>query len=483
MDNLLENVEPRLLWKHFQALSAIPRGSKNEQQAAAHVLAEGRRMGLESVQDACGNVLIRKPATPGRENSPTIVLQGHLDMVCEKNEETVHDFLKDPIRLVRDGDTLRADGTTLGADNGIGVAAALAVLESDDFAHGPLECLFTIDEETGLTGAANLAPGFLKGTYLLNLDSEEEGVLCIGCAGGMDTVATRRVTRSKPSCGKTAFRLKVAGLQGGHSGMDIHKGRGNALRFLGRILWTAVGRYGLELASFHGGSKRNAIPREAFAVFFMDPAQESAFRSELSCLQEDLRSELGAFDPGLALLLEPATSSDMVMTAGDARTVVNFLFSMTHGVLAMSPDIPGLVQTSTNLAIIETREDEVEVCMSHRSSVECSKKATGQMVAALCELAGFGAKAGDGYPGWKPEPDSSLVRLVNSVHEEEFGKPMKLEAIHAGLECGLIGEKFPGMEMVSFGPNMSGVHSPDEKVSISSVNTFYRFLVAILKKA
>ena len=481
MDALLESLEPKTLWSYFLELSKIPRGSKNEQAAAAWVLDQARTMGLEAQQDAIGNVIIRKPATPGREHAPITAMQAHVDMVCEKNEATNHDFTKDPIQVWRDGDLLRARGTTLGADNGIGVASALAVLASKDIAHGPLEVLITIDEETGLTGAGNLQPGLLKGKYLLNLDSEEEGDLTIGCAGGMDTVATRKMKQVPVAKGARPYRIKVLGLKGGHSGVEIHQGRGNALRILGQLLFRLVPEFNLQVASFTGGNKRNAIPREASATVFVDPAKEAALKAALVQFQKEIRDELGAFDPGLVLQVDPAKEvPEKAFAPEDAQAVADYLFGMAHGVVAMSPDIPDLVQTSTNLAMIATRGTEVEVCLSHRSSVDSSRFAVADRIQALSRLAGFATTRGDGYPGWKPEPKAALVTLVNGVHEKVFGRPMAIKAIHAGLECGLIGEKYPDMQMVSIGPNMWDVHTPDENVSIPSVENFWKLLVAIL---
>jgi dipeptidase D len=480
----LNELEPKLLWNHFLALAAIPRGSKNEQAVAAHVVAEGKRLGLPVKQDAVGNVLITKPGTKGKESAPTMILQGHLDMVCEKNSDVAHDFTKDPIRLVRDGDFVRASGTTLGADNGIGCAAALAVLESKDVAHGPLECLFTIDEETGMTGAFHLSADFLKGKRMLNLDTEEEGAVYIGCAGGMDSVARTRAALVAPGAGKAGFRLKVTGLRGGHSGVDIHEGRANALKFLGRALRRTVSRFGLEVASVDGGSKRNAIPREAFALVAMAPAQADAIGKELAALTAELRAEYGKIEPGITIAIEAAGAAPAkVFAAADTARIVNFLHASIHGMLAMSPDIPGLVQTSTNLAIIETAGDVVTVSMSHRSSVDSAKKDVGQMIAAHCELAGFTVEQGDGYPGWAPNVSSPLLKLSKEVHAKLFGKEPEIKAIHAGLECGIIGEKYPGLDVISFGPTIQNAHSPTEQVSIPSVAGFWKYLQAFLAAA
>ena len=478
MDSLLQNPETRALWTYFLGLSKIPRGSKVEAAAADWVAEQGRALGCQVERDPIGNVLIRKPGTPGRENRPVVALQAHVDMVCEKNEGTAHDFLKDPLQLVLDGDRLHASGTTLGADNGIGVCAGLALLASKDIAHGPLEVLVTIDEETGLTGANNLAPGWLKAKYLLNLDSEEEGTLTIGCAGGMDTLATRTVAFQAPAAGKQPYRLKVSGLKGGHSGTDIHTGRGNAIRLLAQVLGAMRTRHGLELASVEGGNKRNAIAREAFAVFFMDPAREAAFRAELAQHEAHWKSALGSLDPDLVMKLEPSTAT-RALVEDDAARVVGLLLGLPHGAEAMSPDIPGLTQTSTNLGVVHTGETSVEVTLLTRSSIDASKRALTERIAAVCALAGFQAANESGYSGWKPEPAAALVKLVDRVHEDLFGKPMVVSAIHAGLECGLIGERYPDMEMVSFGPNIREAHTPNEHVSVGSVAHFWKFMVKI----
>ena len=481
MENLLENLEPKALWNYFFELSKIPRGSKVEAEAAKWVADQGRALGLEVSQDAVGNVLIRKPGTKGKENLPGVCLQAHVDMVCEKNEGTQHDFLKDPIKLRRDGNNLYATGTTLGADNGIGVAAGLAVMASKDIAHGPVELLVTIDEETGLTGANNIQPNWLKAKYLLNLDSEEEGYLTIGCAGGVDTIATRKLTLGAPSAGKKAYRLKVFGLRGGHSGIDINSGRGNAIRLLAQVLNAMLPHFAFELSAVKGGNKRNAIPREASAYLYLDPAQEAAFKAELAKHEVSWKAALGAFDPGLALSLE-AGAADQVMSKEDALSLIGLLLALPHGVEAMSPDIPGLVQTSTNIGVIDTKDGVVEVNLLTRSSIDASKNALAERIAAICALAKFESHLVGGYPGWKPEPNASIVKLVDGVQEQLFGQPMKIMAIHAGLECGLIGEKYPGMEMASIGPDMWDVHTPDEHLSIPSVSNFWKLLTAVLEK-
>jgi dipeptidase D len=481
MKTVLENLQPESLWRHFEALSAIPRASEKEALARSYVLAQAARMGLESTADTVGNIVIRKPARPGREGAVPAVLQGHLDMVCEKNEGTTHNFDSDPIRLVRDGDWLKADGTTLGADNGVGVAAALAVMESSDCAHGPLEFLFTIDEESGLTGASQFPGGLLQAKYFLNLDGEEEGTLCIGCAGGLNTVARRNVGHHTAPEGE-AWRIKVSGLQGGHSGIDINKGRGNAVRILGRVLQTLLDRMPLSIAAINGGSKRNAIPREASATIVIPAARRQEAILAVAVVEDQAQSDLGAFDPGLRITLESVPHPMEVLNDAAALEIVGLLACQHHGVLAMSPDIPGLVQTSTNLATIATSDDEVEIATTQRSAIESSKIAAGRMVSTLFQMAHFEVEHSGRYPGWKPEPNSDIVRKSKAVHQEILGKVPELLAMHAGLECGVIGEKYPGMQMISFGPHIVDVHSPSERLKISSVQPFWAFLTGLLER-
>jgi dipeptidase D len=468
------------VWKHFAALAAIPRASTKEAAAREYVLAQARRLGLESIQDAAGNVIVRKPAHPSREHVPAAALQGHLDMVCEKNESSAHNFDTDPIRVFRDGDWLKADGTTLGSDNGVGVAAALAIMETWELAHGPLEFVFTIDEETGLTGASSFAGGLLRSKYFLNLDGEETGTLCIGCAGGVNTLARRQVSFRLASGGQ-AYRLKVTGLQGGHSGVDIHLGRGNALRILGSLLQRLSRRLSVQIATLKGGSAHNAIPREAWAVVLVEAARENELQALVSTMEAELRLDLGRFDPELRLTVENAARPDQVLADDDAKRTADLLASLHHGVLAMSPDVAGLVQNSTNLATVALRDHTIEIGTSQRSAIESSKLAAANMVATACRLAGFEIEHAASYPGWKPEPDSELVGQLQAVHRELFGEPAKLVAMHAGLECGVIGEKYPGMQMVSFGPQIENPHSPNERVQIGSVAVFWTYLQKVLE--
>jgi dipeptidase D len=476
----LENLKPKAVWKHFDRLAATPRASTKEGAAREYVLSVAAKQSLETVQDAAGNLVVRKPARPGREGAPMALLQGHLDMVCEKNEGTAHDFDTDPIKVIRDGDWLKADGTTLGSDNGVGVAAALAVMESTDIGHGPLEFAFTIDEETGLTGAAEFPGGLLKSKYFLNLDNEEKGTLCIGCSGGVKTTARRKVALRSAGAG-SAWRIKVSGLKGGHSGVDIHQGRGNALRILGGVLQVLLERLPIEVAAINGGSAQNAIPREAAAAVLADAARESELKALVASAEKGYQTDLGDFDSGLQITVEKTERPEKVFDAADARHTAALLGSLHHGVLAMSPDVAGLVQTSTNLATVTTKGDMVEIVTSQRSAIESSMMSAARMVATVCRLAGFEVEHTGKYPGWKPEPGSEIVRKCQEVHTKLFGEPAKLIAMHAGLECGVIGEKYPGMEMISFGPTIVGPHSPNERVEISSVADFWNYLKLVLE--
>ena len=480
MTSAILDLEPKAVWTHFEALTKIPRASTKEAAAREYVLAQAKRLGLEAIHDNAGNTVIRKPAHPGREGAPMTLLQGHLDMVCEKNEGTIHDFETDPIEVVRDGDWLKADGTTLGADNGVGIAAALAVMESKDIAHGPLEFVFTIDEETGLTGAAEFPGGMLKSKFFLNLDNEETGTICIGCAGGIKTTGRRKLAL-RPATANAAWRIRVAGLKGGHSGVDIHQGRGNALRILGSVLQNLLDRHPSEISEINGGSAQNAIPREASAVVLLDSAKEKELRSLIAKIESEYKDDLGSFDPGLKITAETITRPENVLDLVDARRVVDLLVTVPHGVLAVSPDVPGLTQNSTNLATVTTNADTVSIVTSQRSAIESSKWAAARMVATVFRLAGFEVEHSGGYPGWKPESKSDLVMKLQKAHEQVFGQSARLIAMHAGLECGVIGEKYPGMQMASFGPTIVDPHSPHERVQISTVANFWKYLKAVLE--
>ena len=480
MTSAFLDLEPKEVWKHFEALTKIPRASTKEAAAREYVLAQAKRHGLEAIHDNAGNTVIRKPAHAGRERAPMALLQGHLDMVCEKNEGTVHDFDADPIQVVRDGDWLKADGTTLGADNGVGIAAALAVLQSTNIAHGPLEFVFTIDEESGLTGAAEFPGGILKSKFFLNLDNEETGTICIGCAGGIKTTGRRKL-KLRPATANAAWRIKVSGLKGGHSGVDIHQGRGNALRILGSVLQNLLDQHPAEISEMNGGSAQNAIPREASAVVLLDSTKEKELRSLIAKTESEYKEDLGSFDPGLKITVEKITRPENVLDPVDARRGVDLLVTVPHGVLAVSPDVPGLTQNSTNLAIVSTKADTVSIVTSQRSALESSKWAAARMVATVFRLAGFESEHSGSYPGWKPEPKSDLVMKLQKAHEQVFGQPARLIAMHAGLECGVIGEKYPGMQMASFGPTIVDPHSPHERVQISTVANFWKYLKAVLE--
>lgn len=481
MTSALIGLEPKEIWKHFDALAKIPRASTKEAAVSKYVVAQASHLGLEVMQDRVGNLVIRKPAHAGRETAAMTILQGHLDMVCEKNEGTAHNFDTDPIQITRDGDWLRAEGTTLGADNGVGVCAALAVMESKDIAHGPLEFVFTIDEESGLTGAAQFPGGMLKSQYFLNLDSEEIGTICIGCAGGVKTTGRRKISLRAPTS-NAASRVKVSGLKGGHSGVDIHLGRGNALRILGGILQRVIRNLAAEISDVQGGSAQNAIPREASATVVIEEHKEGELRALITKAESDCKTDLGSFDPGLAISAEKIKLPEKVLNPPDAQRIADLLEGLPHGVLAMSPDVPGLTQNSTNLATVVTKGGRVDIVTSQRSALESSKWAAAQMVATVFRLAGFKVEHSGSYPGWKPEPKSDVVLKLQSVHEKTFGQSAKLLAMHAGLECGVIGEKYPGMQMASFGPTIIDVHSPNERVQISTVEDFWKYLRAVLEQ-
>ncbi len=477
MTDSLEGLEPKEIWKHFDAIAKIPRASTKEAAVIDYVLSQAGHGGYEVMQDKVGNLVVRKPAHRGREAAPMVMLQAHLDMVCEKDEMTVHNFDTDPIQIVRNGDWLKANGTTLGADNGVGIAAALAVMASKDLAHGPLEFVFTVDEETGLTGATEFSAGMLKSKYYLNLDTEETDTICIGCAGGVKTIGRRHIELRKAKAVQ-AWRVKVSGLRGGHSGVDIHQGRGNALRILGGVLQSVLREHRAEISEVNGGSAQNAIPREAFAIVLLDARRETELRSLVAKSEQEYKADLGTFDEGLRITVEPVSRPAKVMKATDGRVVVDLLASLPHGVLAMSPDVRGLTQNSTNLATVSTEGETVEIVTSQRSAIESSKWAAANMVATIFRLAEFGVEQSGSYPGWKPEPNSDVVVKLQATHEKLFGHPAKLIAMHAGLECGVIGEKYPGMQMASFGPTIVDPHSPNERVQISTVEAFWKYLKA-----
>jgi dipeptidase D len=478
----VSELQPTALWSHFDTILPIPRGSKNEEQTRAHVVAVADRAGLEHTIDPVGNVVVRKPGTEGREDAPGVVLQSHLDMVQEKNSGTDFDFASEAIRPVLDGEYLVADGTTLGSDNGVGVAAMLAILESDGIAHGPLEFLFTIDEETGLTGAGGLAENLLEGRRLINLDSEEEGVLTIGCAGGADTHLTLPISRAATPDGWQATAIRVEGMKGGHSGVDIHLQRGNAVRLLGRVLYSASLAHELRVAAFSGGNAHNAIPREADALIVSPPGGLDALRGHMECEFEAIKAELKSIDPGFSWTVATADAPETAIDAAGTRKSLELVTALPHGVLGMSPDIEGLVETSTNLAVVKDTEDSLKVLTSTRSSVMSALASVRQRIQAIGSLAGAEVQEKDGYPGWKPDTDSEVLAVMAEVYEAQTGEEPEIGAVHAGLECGIIGEKYPGMDMISFGPQIDFPHSPDERIKVSSVEPFWRVLVAALER-
>lgn len=480
MIRVLSNLKPELVWKHFEEITKHPRPSKNEKKVVEYVLSVVKNLGLEYKQDSFGNILVKKPATKGKENLKTVCLQGHLDMVCEKNRDVQHDFDKDPIQIYVDGDWVKAKGTTLGADNGIGVAAALAIMESNDIEHGPLEFLFTLDEETGLTGATNLSQDFLNADILLNLDSEEEGSFYIGCSGGKDTEGRFTYIKDKVPSQSLAYKISVTGLKGGHSGLDIHLGRGNAIKILTRLLWNLQNNFDLRISRIEGGSKRNAIPREAFAEVVISNSKEKEFTDYVNKFTEIVKFELGTVEPNLKISFDKINLPEFVIDKPTQFRLLNTLYALPHGVIKMSADLPDLVETSTNLATINFN-DEIVIGTSQRSSVETEKEDIVSINRAIFLLANAQVKHGDGYPGWKPDINSEILKEMKKVYYNLYNKEPEVKAIHAGLECGIIKEKYPSMDMISFGPTILGAHSPDERVQISTVEKFYNLLLETLK--
>ncbi len=482
MSDALKGLQPALVWKYFGEIARIPRCSKSEEQVAAYVVKTAKKLGLDAKQDAVGNVLVRKPASRGREGVKTVVLQGHLDMVCEKNAGTVHDFTKDPIELVRKGEVMMADGTTLGADNGIAVATNLAIMEDRSLEHGPLELLFTIDEETGLTGAANLQPGLLAGKTLLNLDSEEDWAIYVGCAGGGDTTGTWNVSLEPAPKGSVPLTVTVKGLKGGHSGLEINAGRGNAIKILNRVL-LRLQKLGARVSTIAGGNKRNAIPREASATVGVPTAKEAEASRTVKEMNDTIRAEYSTVEPDLRITVEKAAADGgKVLSAQQQEKILRGISGLPHGVIKMSADVPGLVETSTNVAVINTADGKITLATSQRSSIASEKEEVGEMVVSVFLLSGAEVEQGSGYPGWKPNLNSPVLKVATKTYSDLFGKDCEVKAVHAGLECGIIGERYPGMDMISFGPTLEAVHSPDEKIYIASVEKFWKFLLEILRR-
>ena len=478
----VKDLKPELLWKCFDEVTKIPRPSCHEEKIREFLVDFAKKHGIEVKTDKTGNVVMSKPATPGHENAPTVVLQAHMDMVAEKNNGVEHDFLTDPIETYVDGDWVKAKGTTLGADNGIGVAAGMAVMIDNDLVHGPLQALFTVNEEIGLEGAQNISADMIKGDILLNLDSEDDGEIFVGCAGGIDTVATFRYTMEEAPKNYAFFRVDVSDLQGGHSGDDIDKGRVNSNKTVARLLWDGMQSYELKLSWFDGGNLRNAIPREAYAIFGVPVRFKDEFIKHYKLFAADLEAEFRLREPNFKITLNEMPQVDRVL---DARTQFGLVYSLVgvpNGVIAMSFAVPGLVETSTNLASVKfVGDDRIVVTSSQRSSVESAKTYVMQMVESVFALAGADVAHSDGYPGWTPDPQSALLAKTVDAYKRLFGADPKVRAIHAGLECGLFLEKYPELEMVSFGPTLRGVHSPDERLEIATVPKFWDLLLEVLK--
>ncbi len=475
-----KDLRPAVVFHYFDEVCQVPRPSKKEEKIRAYLLDFAKKHNLEAKTDEAGNVLIKKAASAGMENLKTVILQSHIDMVCEKNKDTEHNFETDPIQTYIDGEWLRAKGTTLGADNGIGVATELAVLASDDIKHGPIECLFTVDEETGLTGAFALKEGFMNGDILLNLDSEDDGELFIGCAGGANTIAIYPFPTEKAPHGWFFFRVSVKGLTGGHSGDDISKNRANANKLLNRFLVQTMQKYGMRLADIEGGNLHNAIPREAHALCAVPMEYKEAVRVDLNIFISEIENEYSATEPNLSMDLESEAPVEHVMEQKAMERFLLSIYAVHHGVYAMSQDIPGLVETSSNLASIKVCDGTIKVVTSQRSSILSSRKDMSQMVSAAFILGGATVTTGEGYPGWKPNPSSEILKIAVESYKRLFGVEPKVKAIHAGLECGLFLQKYPSLDMVSFGPTLRGVHSPDERMLIPTVEKFWNHLLDIL---
>ncbi len=481
MNNALINLQPAKVWQYFGELMNIPRPSKHEEKVSAYLQKFGHDHGYETLADEVGNVLIRKPAYQGYENAPGVCLQAHMDMVCEKNGDKQFDFFTQGIEAYVEDGWLVGNGTTLGADDGIGVAAALAILDDKSILHGPLECLFTVDEETGLTGASNLHTDWLKSNILLNFDDEDEGEYCIGCAGGIDTVADIDYTTRPVPSGVAAFRIRVYGLQGGHSGDDINKGRGNANKLLNRILWNATEKCKIGLARIDGGNLRNAIAREAWADIVVLPEHVSELKEIVETFATNLQFEFRSTEPGLKIELVKTEMPSSLIDEKTHHNLLDALFACAHGVLAMSREIENFVETSTNLASVKMDDKQIHICTSQRSSVESAKLAAAQKIESTFRMIGAHVSHSDGYPGWTPNPDSKVLKVGVETYKRMFGHDPIVRAIHAGLECGLIGEKYPKMDMISYGPTLRGVHAPGEKIEIKTVEMFWNLTLEILK--
>ena len=482
MNEAIRELEPKALWNKFADLNAVPRPSKKEERVIAFMKDFGAQLGLETIEDEVGNVIIKKPATPGMEDRMTVVMQSHLDMVHQKNNDTDFDFDSQGIEMYVDGDWVRAKGTTLGADNGLGVATIMAILESKDIEHPAIEALFTIDEETGMTGAMGLKGGLLEGDILLNLDTEEDDEIGVGCAGGVDVTAIRSYKTEETPEFKIGYTITVKGLQGGHSGMQIHEGLGNANKIMNRMLFDGFENFGLRISEIQGGSLRNAIPRESVATVAIDAIHEDAFIMEMAQLAQTIKTELRTMEPDLEIVVTKCETPKTIMDLGVQEGVTRALYAACNGVYRMSADIPDLVETSNNIAKVSIKDGEIKIECLTRSSVESSKWDLANMLRATFELTGCEVEFSGDYPGWKPNMDSKILKVLERIYIEMNNEKPHVAACHAGLECGILGQNYPDMDMISFGPNIKGAHSPDERAQISSAQKYWKFVLEILKQ-
>jgi dipeptidase D len=481
MSQAIRNQEPTIVWNHFADLNAVPRPSKKEERVIQFMVDFGEKLHLETFVDKVGNVIIKKPANSGMENRKTIVMQGHLDMVHQKNSDTIFDFNKEGIKMFVDGDWIKAEGTTLGADNGLGVAAIMAILSSTEIVHPTIEALFTIDEETGMTGAMGLEGGVLEGEILLNLDTEEDDEIGIGCAGGVDVTATRTYLQEETPENTTAFSIVVKGLNGGHSGMDIIKGLGNANKIMNRILFDGFANFGLRISQINGGSLRNAIPRESAATIVVDNISKEPFLFETNELINNIKEEFSTLETNLLIEIQKVTLPKTVMSLGVQEGFTKAIYAALNGVYRMSPDVEGLVETSNNIARIIVKDGAIKVGCLTRSSSETNKWDLANSLRSSFELAGFEVDFSGTYPGWLPNLNSEILKIVSTIYTDLFKENPKVAACHAGLECGILGQNYPKIDMVSFGPTIRGAHSPDERAQISSTQKFWKLLLEILK--
>ena len=482
MSKTVRELEPKELWNNFADINAVPRPSKKEERIIEFMMQFGNKLGLPTSKDEVGNVIIKKPASKGMESKQTIVLQSHLDMVHQKNADTNFDFDTQGIEMFVDGDWVKAKGTTLGADNGIGVATIMSVLSSTSLAHPAIEALFTIDEETGMTGALSLQGGLLDGKILLNLDTEDDNELTIGCAGGVDVTATGSYTLEAAPPNVSIYSVSVKGLTGGHSGMEIHKGLGNANKIMNRILVGAFTKFGIQISSIDGGSLRNAIPRESVATLVIPENEAAAFETFINEIQEELKAEHKTTDPNLSITCAKTEEKSRVMQKGFQSKLLKSIYACANGVYRMSPDILHLVQTSNNLARVLVKDGEYSLQCLTRSSVDSEKMDLANSLKASFELMGARVEFKGSYPGWTPNPDASIVKIMSELYKEMYKENALVSACHAGLECGILGTNYPEMEMISFGPNIKGAHSPDEKTQISSVQKYWAFFQETLKR-